>query len=163
MPTPVIRPILASDLARILQIQAACYPTELLEDIDTFLAKLRFAPACNWLIEIDGITLGYLFCHPWQGDTPPALNRGEQTWPSNADRFYLHDLAIHPDGRGHKLSTALAQHACNWAQKQGFALAMLVAVGGADTFWRKLGFSEHPLQCASLSRYGQAVLMQKPL
>lgn len=163
MSAAVIRPILASDLPRILQIQAACYPPELLEDRTTFQAKLSFAPDCNWLIEIAGIAQGYLFCHPWHGDTPPALNRSEQPWPSSADRFYLHDLAIHPDGRGHKLSTLLAQHACDWAQQQGFTMAMLVAVGGAESFWRKLGFGDHPQQDASLSQYGQAVLMQKPL
>ncbi len=163
MSATVIRTILASDLPRILHIQTACHPPELLEDANTFLAKLRFAPQCNWLIEVNGITLGYMFCHPWQGDTPPALNRGEQPWPSSADRFYLHDLAIHPDGRGHKLSTLLAQHACDWAQQQGFSMAMLVAVGGADIFWRKLGFSDHPQQDPSLGQYGRAVLMKKPL
>jgi GNAT superfamily N-acetyltransferase len=160
---PDIRPIQSCDLPRILQIQAACYPHELLEDSTTFQAKLHFAPQCNWMIEVDGSILGYLFCHPWQGDTPPALNRAEQPWPSNADRIYLHDLAIHPDGRGQKLSTLMAQHACDWAQQQGFSMAMLVAVGGAEVFWRELGFSDHPQQDASLSQYGQAVLMHKPL
>ncbi|WP_410498287.1 GNAT family N-acetyltransferase [Chitinibacter sp. S2-10] len=158
-----LRPILAADLAAILRIQAACYPAELLEDAATFQAKIDYAPDCNWLIEVDGDVQGYLFTHPWRGETPPALNRGDVAWPSDADCFYLHDLAIHPAARGLKLSTMLAGHALRWGEQQGFKLAMLVAVGNAPAFWRKLGFTPCTKQDKSLAQYGNAVLMQKIL
>ncbi|WP_373975571.1 GNAT family N-acetyltransferase [Chitinibacter sp. SCUT-21] len=158
-----IRTITPADLPRILAIQAASYPAHLLEDEATFLSKLQFAGKCSWLIEQNGQVLGYLFTHPWHGDTPPALNRAEQAWPSEADRFYLHDLAIHPDGRGLNLSRLLSEHALNWARQQGYSQAMLVAVGDAQTFWQKMGFSVAAKQDAALQQYGQAVLMLRDL
>ncbi|WP_157669602.1 GNAT family N-acetyltransferase [Chitinibacter sp. GC72] len=163
MSSPLIRNITPTDLPHILRIQSACYPANLLEDAATFAAKLQFAPHCNWLIALHEQPLGYLFTHPWAGDTPPALNRGDAAWPAQADRFYLHDLAIDPAGRGLQLGLTLAQHALDWAKAAGFPLAMLVAVDQADTFWRKLGFTATAAQDARLAQYGNAVLMQKTL
>ncbi|QLG87519.1 GNAT family N-acetyltransferase [Chitinibacter bivalviorum] len=158
-----IRQIQTKDLPSILDIQAACYPIELHEEYDTFLAKLQASPETNWLIEANGKILGYLFCHPWRGDAAPELNRVITSCPEIPDRFYLHDLAIHPQARGQNLSISLAHQALQWAQQMEYQNAMLVAVEGAEQFWQKLGFEVSQQQSASLSQYGNAKLMLKKL
>ena len=106
--------------------------------------------------------MGYLFCHPWHSDTPPALGKKLAQLPANADRFYIHDLAILPAGRGKKLADQLIEHALQWAKQSQFNQAMLVAVLGADAFWRKHQFSSKP--STQLSGYGEgAVCMQRLL
>ncbi len=106
--------------------------------------------------------MGYLFCHPWHNDTPPPLGKKLAQIPEAADRFYIHDLAILPAGRGKKLADQLIEHALNWARQSQFSQAMLVAVLGADLFWSKHQFTTKPSE--KLSGYGEnAVCMQRIL
>lgn len=162
MQSITIRTQSSTDIQAILDIQAACYPSDFIESAATLQRKQTLAPECSWLIEIEGQIMGYLFCHPWRGDTPPALGKKLAELPTEADRFYIHDLAIAPAGRGKKLAEQLIAHALHWAKQSQFQRAMLVAVLGADHFWRKHHFEvqdQHPL-----SGYGeQAVCMQRQL
>ena len=136
----LIRQQTAADLHAILAVQSLCYPADFIESAETLQRKQQLAPETSWLIEIEGQIMGYLFCHPWHGTTPPALKQTLQHIPAIADRFYIHDLAIIPAGRGKKLAEQLLQHALNWAQQAHFSQAMLVAVLGADAFWKKHQF-----------------------
>ncbi|MBM9888072.1 MULTISPECIES: GNAT family N-acetyltransferase [Deefgea] len=157
-----IRTQTANDIQAILEIQAACYPADFIESAATLQRKQALAPKCSWLIEIEGQTLGYLFCHPWHGNTPPALGQKLAELPAHADRFYIHDLAILPTARGQQLADRLIQHALEWAKQSQFSQAMLVAVLGADSFWRKHQFTTQA--AVEFSGYGdKAVCMSRPL
>ena len=162
MKSTTIRTQTAHDIQAILDIQAACYPADFIESAATLQRKQALAPATSWMIEIEGQAVCYLFCHSWHSDTPPALGKKLAQLPANADRFYIHDLAILPAGRGKKLADQLIEHALNWARHLGFRQAMLVAVLGAESFWRKHQFSGTPNR--QLSGYGEgAVCMQRQL
>lgn len=162
MKSTTVRTQTADDIQAILNIQAACYPADFIESAATLQRKQQLAPNTSWLIEIDGKAMGYLFCHPWHSDTPPALGKKLAEIPTAADRFYIHDLAISPAGRGKQLADQLIEHALQWARQSQFKQAMLVAVLGADAFWRKQQFSSKP--SIQLSGYGKgAVCMQRLL
>lgn len=137
----LIRQQTTADLSAILAVQSLCYPSDFIESAETLQRKQELAPETSWLIEQKGQIMGYLFCHPWHGATPPALKQKLQQIPTLTDRFYIHDLAIIPAGRGKKLAEQLLQHALSWAQQAHFSQAMLVAVLGADAFWKKHQFT----------------------
>nr|WP_314899820.1 GNAT family N-acetyltransferase [uncultured Deefgea sp.] len=141
MKSSTIRHQTPSDIQAILDIQAACYPADFIESAETLLCKQALAPNTSWLIEIQGEVMGYLFCHPWRHDTPPQLGQKLTKLPEQPDRFYIHDLAILPAGRGKQLAKQLIEHALNWAQQAEFDRAMLVAVQGAKSFWQKHHFT----------------------
>ncbi|MGL4995849.1 MAG: GNAT family N-acetyltransferase [Deefgea sp.] len=162
MKSTTIRTQTSNDIQVILNIQAACYPADFIESAATLQRKQQLAPNTSWLIEIEGEAMGYLFCHPWHNDTPPPLGKKLAEIPATADRFYIHDLAILPAGRGKKLADQLIEHAIHWARQSHFSQAMLVAVLGADSFWRKHQFT--PQTATRLSGYGEhAVCMQRSL
>lgn len=158
----LIRHQTVNDIHAILAVQALCYPTNLIESAATLQRKQQLSPETSWLIETEGKVIGYLFCHPWHGATPPALKKELEQIPAPADRFYIHDLAIAPAGRGKKLAEQLLQHALSWAQQAQFSQAMLVAVLGADAFWKKHHFIAMPTTPSS--SYGSdAVCMLRAL
>ncbi|WP_051534485.1 GNAT family N-acetyltransferase [Deefgea rivuli] len=160
--TILIRHQTTNDIHAILAVQSLCYPANLIESAATLQRKQQLSPDTSWLIEIEGQVMGYLFCHPWHGETPPALKKELEQIPALTDRFYIHDLAIAPAGRGKKLAEQLLQHALNWARQAHFSQAMLVAVLGADAFWKKHQFTA--LTTSPSSSYGEdAVCMLRAL
>ncbi|QZA78961.1 GNAT family N-acetyltransferase [Deefgea tanakiae] len=141
MKSSTIRHQTTSDIQAILDIQAACYPADFIESAETLLCKQALAPNTSWLIETQGEVMGYLFCHPWRHDTPPQLGKKLTQLPAQPDRFYIHDLAILPAGRGKQLAEQLIEHAISWAKQAQLDRVMLVAVQGAESFWQKHHFA----------------------
>ena len=72
----------------------------------------------------------------------------------------MHDLAVHPDGRGQKVAEQLLHASYRPARAAGLRHGRLVAVEGADAFWARHGYRRQSEAASGLSGYGeQAVLM----
>ena len=141
MPDVIIRPLAHGDLAEALAIQAAAYPAFLVEPEDAFASRLAVAASFCLAAIRDGELAAYLLAHGWPRESPPPVGA---VLPRDApsEVLFIHDLAVGPAGRGLGLGRALVDAAFAMAARQGLACAELIAVEGAASFWRKLGFAE---------------------
>lgn len=135
----MIRPMKISDLPAVLQIQTHCYPPELIESEAALASRHALAPESCW-VAAHRTVLGYLFSHPWQGEHAPALDTPLTALPQDADTLFIHDLALHPQGRGQGLAPKLIDAAFQTARRQGLRYSRLVAVQGASHFWSRHGY-----------------------
>jgi hypothetical protein len=91
----------------------------------------------------DGIAVGgYMISHPWRRADPPALNHLLGTLPEDADCWYIHDVAIDTGWRGSGGTAAIVAILDAIARTASFEVMALVAVAGADGYWRRLGFRD---------------------
>lgn len=130
-----------SDLPSALSIQSELYPEYLVESRQAFLSRLSLKNSCCFAARQGEQILGYIVAHGWQADDPPSLGTvvatGEQS-----DVLFIHDLAVSGSGRGGGIGKKLVEHAFDFARSNGMTIAQLVAVEGADRYWRGLGFAE---------------------
>ncbi|WP_088185665.1 GNAT family N-acetyltransferase [Sphingobium sp. Z007] len=133
------RPMRGADIPAVAAISDAVHGAYT-ERADIYAERLQLYPAGCWMLERVGAALGYLISHPWQGDQPPALNAPILAIPATADRYYLHDLALLPQARGTGAAADAVQLVVDHTDSAGFARITLIAVNGADAFWRKQGF-----------------------
>lgn len=139
-----------------LAIQAQVYPPFLVEAEGVFLARMAMA-ASFCMAAMQGPTLvGYLVAHGWRRRSPPPLG-ALLADEGRADILYIHDLAIAPSARGLKIGERLVGRAFAMAADMGLEQAELIAVEGAASYWRGLGFVEGDAagdMRATLDRYG---------
>lgn len=127
------------------------------EDEAVFAERLRLAPAgCHVLVGESGLC-GYLVSHPWHRDAAPALNTLLLGIPA-ATSWYIHDLALLPDGRGSGAAGLIVATIAGHAERAGCETLSLVAVNGSAGFWRRQGFRERdvPALAAKLASYDDA-------
>ncbi|MCO4203907.1 GNAT family N-acetyltransferase [Aeromonas taiwanensis] len=157
-----IRTIRAPDWPAIMAIQRECYHLLEPEPLEVMQNKSELAPASCWVAERRGRVLGYLLCHPWRAHQPPPLSVPMEAL-AGRDEFYLHDLAVSGEARGLGLGRRLLAKALDFASREGYRHAGLVAVQDAPAFWRKQGFLVAETR-KSLAEYGDgAVYMRLPL
>lgn len=149
-----LRTMRAADIDAVLAIQSQCYRAELIESRAALASRQRLSPDTCWVAEAEGRVRGYLFAHPWQGETPPALDTPLSALPPRCDTLFLHDMALSETVRGQGVAPQLMNKALRYARVQGYRYARLVAVQGADRYWRRLGFRPYPLGRAKLACYG---------
>ncbi|MGY6246363.1 GNAT family N-acetyltransferase [Bosea thiooxidans] len=131
-----------ADLPAVMEVAAVVHP-DYPEDEAVFAERLRLAPSgCHVLSDAQGVPLGYLVSHPWPAGAIPALNSLLGEIPPGTMNWYIHDLALLPEGRG----TGAAGHIVAWiaeeAARAGCAGLALVAVNGSTGFWRRQGFRQ---------------------
>ncbi|UTH75377.1 GNAT family N-acetyltransferase [Chromobacterium sp. IIBBL 290-4] len=157
----VLRRMNAEDLPAVLHVQRRCYPDHLIESLDALASRQRLSPDTCWVAARQNALLGYLFAHPWRGDQPPSLNQPLRALPEAGDTLFIHDLALHPQARGHGLGPKLVGQALRQGRKLGLRHSRLVAVEGAAAWWRKHGYRGYALPHYPLNGYGDgAVSMQ---
>ncbi|MDF7774713.1 GNAT family N-acetyltransferase [Sphingomonas sp. AOB5] len=109
---------------------------------DDFVFSERLAlcgEGCRTLA--DGSKIGgYLVSHPWRRASPPALNILLGAIPDDHDCWYLHDVAVDENFRGAGAVAQAVDAVAVLAKGRGIALLALVAVGGAASYWARLGF-----------------------
>ena len=149
-----LRAMRAADIDAVLAVQSQCYRAELIESRDALASRQRLSPDTCFVAEVDGRVRGYLFAHPWQGETPPALDTPLPALPEHCDTLFLHDMAISERLRGRGVAPRLMEKALRSARARGYRYARLVAVQGAASYWRKLGFKPYPLGRGKLACYG---------
>lgn len=137
----VVRPLEKRDLPAALAIQSAVYPSFLVEPADAFASRLDVPQQFCLAAVSNGELVAYLLAHGWPRQSPPPI--GAVLPPSApSEVLFIHDLAVGPNGRGLALGRRLVSRAFELAAEQKLARAELIAVEGAATYWRTLGFSE---------------------
>lgn len=142
MPEPpaIWRAMVPADLPAVARIAEEVHPA-FPEGDAVFAERLRLYPAGAYILDRDGAPLGYAISHPWRSDSLPALDTLFGALPSEADLYYLHDLALLPTARstgaGGRIVATIARH----ARAAGFAAIRLIAVNGSVPFWQRQGFA----------------------
>lgn len=125
-----------------------------------FAERLSLYPAGCFLLEMDGRPVGYCISHPWRDGQSPALNHPIGAIPADADCYYLHDLALLPMARGSGASATAVERVVGQARLAGYRRIALVAVHGAERFWRQHGF----VDVVGAGPYGAgSVFMRRPV
>ena len=135
-----LRQMLPADMPAVLHIQRRAHGAGFVESAAVLQRKLELAPRCCWVAEREGQMLAYLYSHPWQGGSPPAVHQLLVELPLQADVWFVHDLALDPAMQGRGLASRLFQHACSQARLAGRTRSLLVALAGAEAFWRRQGY-----------------------
>lgn len=134
------RDMTAADLGAVQALADALHPDHP-ERPAVFAERLALAPAgCLVLAEAAGPVLGFAISHPWAGAAPPALDALLRALPPAPDRWHLHDVALAQAARGQGHVPALLGRIAAVAAARGLARLGLVAVGGTETLWGRLGF-----------------------
>lgn len=133
------RPLIALDLPTVTAIAEIVHP-DFPEDAEVFAERQALYPDGTRLLEVDGVASGYVLSHPWRFKQLPALNALLGAVPSDADTYYIHDLALLNKARGTGAAAMIVGEIQRHARAQGFANMSLVAVNGSLPFWHKHGF-----------------------
>ena len=144
-----IRKALPTDLDSILAVQREAYEgnsPELVEDATVFRNILEYSMSYVATNKKNKVR-GYLLVHPSRRnymhllDEPPILERYDP------NVYFIHDLAITPKYRRHRIGTALVQRLLAHLMRTHFDekyLLQLIAINGAEGFWTKHGFHQTP-------------------
>jgi len=137
--SPLIRPMLPSDLDALLRVQAACYPPAMQEAAAVVAGRLQSASGtCAVACDPDGVC-GYLFAYPSRLGRVTDLGAPFAIAPG-ADTLYLHDLAVDPRALGRGLARTLVAHVLGLGRDLGLAHSALVSVQDSARFWEALGY-----------------------
>ncbi|GGC73132.1 GNAT family N-acetyltransferase [Chelatococcus reniformis] len=153
-----------SDLPAVDAVARAVHP-DFPEDPAVFAERLAlYPPGCLALCRIDGrgleSVIAYAISHPGRLAEPPALNILLEALPAAPTTYYIHDLAILSEARGHGAAATLVAKLLDHARTAGFARASLIAVGGSARFWQRHGFVARPdvVSAGKLASYGSNAL-----
>ncbi len=145
-----------ADLPAALALQSESYPAFLVESAVAFTSRLDVAAPYCLVAMRDGELLGYLLAHGWPRNSPPAVGAVlSADFPSEV--IYIHDLSVAAAGRGESIGAQLVARAFELARRDGLEAAELIAVEGAASYWRRLGFvegGESHMVAAKLVDYG---------
>lgn len=130
----------SADLPAVKQLSDRIYPPALHEALAVYAEKLAFCPDGCFVLAAGDDLLGYLVSHPWRAGAPPALDRPLRLAPAAPDCFYLHDLALLPQARGHGAARAAIAIVLAITRARALAQVQLVAVGDAAPFWHAMEF-----------------------
>jgi GNAT superfamily N-acetyltransferase len=153
----VIRHLVQNDLPSALAIQTTNYPAFLREDSEAFASRLTVL-ASYCLAAVRGERLiAYLLAHGWATQSPPPVGTILNENSGANEVLFIHDLAVSAAGQGSGCGRKLIDHAFALASRDGFRRAELIAVEGAASYWRTLGFAEDtcsPSLTAKVAGYG---------
>ena len=136
-----IRNLRPDDLSTALRIQSENYPAFLVENEVAFASRLHIDASYCLAAELNDVVVGYLLAHGWAAQSPPPIGI-QPPRTVLTEVLFIHDLSISVDGRGLGLGRKLVSRACELARADGLKVVELIAVQGADRYWRSLGFSE---------------------
>ncbi|NDV86131.1 GNAT family N-acetyltransferase [Aurantimonas aggregata] len=148
------RAMASADLPAVAELADRIHPL-LREDVAIFADRLRLYPqGCLVLADGEGGCLGYAVGHPWTQGAPPKLDTPLGALPQPANCFYLHDVAVAPEARGHGLAAPAVEHLLELAE--AYRCAALVSVYATAPFWSHFGFAEAAgrLPPGALASYG---------
>lgn len=149
------RPMAPTDLDGVVRVAALGFPDHF-EDRACFENRLTLNPSgCSVLAGEAGV-FGYLIAYPWRNGEIPPLNTRIEALPTDADRLYLHDLALDPAIRGGGHAATAIERLVVQSREDGWPAISLVAVNDAAPFWARHGFEvvESPALATKLASYG---------
>lgn len=129
----------AADSAAIHAVQAIAHPV--LPEAEAVLAeRVALCPQGCFVLRDGEAVVGYILSHPWLRRNPPALDALLNVIPTEADVWYLHDLALLPVARGTGMASTVTPMLLDVAVAAGLRRMALVSVNGTRGFWEKQGF-----------------------
>lgn len=138
-PQRVIRLMQPTDLAAVMQVQAACYATGLHEAAAVIAARLAVSPQTAWVFEDAQGIGGYLVAYRSEIGAVAPFDQVFVPVEQGAC-LYVHDVAVSPRLAGQRVAQqVLAQAQCA-AMAQGMCGSGLVSVQGSQAFWQRLGY-----------------------
>jgi len=132
--------------------------TTLPERDEVFGEKLRLFPeGCLKLMRANEF-LGYGISHLWTLGIIPPLDTFLGSLPDRPNCIYVHDVVIHPSGRGRNAAGEYIRRISEVALRHGIRSIALVSVYGTDVLWRRFGFSvvEDSNLRAKIASYGES-------
>ncbi|WP_246152342.1 GNAT family N-acetyltransferase [Sphingomonas montanisoli] len=138
-------------------MQNQSYPAFLCEEPAAFASRMLVPGSlCLAAIRSDRL-IAYLIAHGSAARSPFPV--GHVLGPGDAghDVLFIHDLCVSTAGRGIDLGRRIIDHAFDLATTAGLRRAELIAVEGAESYWRGLGFVEEevsPALAAKVASYG---------
>ena len=128
-----------NDIKSLARVADQIHP-DLPESDEVFAERVQLFPeGCLGLWEAkDDALSGYVISHPIKHRQPPTLNCLLGKIASDADQYYIHDLAILPRLRGR----GFAQECINklFAIAKRYPMTCLISVYGTEPFWSRFGF-----------------------
>jgi predicted N-acetyltransferase YhbS len=136
-----VRSLNRGDLPAALAIQSATYPPFLIEHQAAFASRLDLPDSYCLAATRNGTLVAYLLAHGWPAEAPPPVNTILQA-KGPSEVLFIHDLAVSCAARGSGIGHRLIERALELAAGDGLRVAELIAVEGAASYWRRLGFAE---------------------
>src|SRR5882672_10278811 len=97
---PIWRPMTDDDLGVVNRIANETHKG-LPERPEVFADKLRAFPDGCFILVSGGNVVGYALSHPWRLYDIPPLDSFLRSLPTAPTCFYIHDVVVTPDSRGH--------------------------------------------------------------
>ncbi|KAL2822822.1 acyl-CoA N-acyltransferase [Aspergillus cavernicola] len=138
----VWRNLTANDIESLMRVADAVHPG-LPESALVFAERIKLYPEGCLALEEDNQVCGYAISHPIRHHQPPALDSLLGEISSNADQYYIHDVAILPKLRGRGLAAKCIDRLLEVAKR--FPVTCLVSVYGTEPFWARFGFVSEPV------------------
>src|SRR5205809_6209465 len=135
-----LRPLTHADIAAVHDLEVEAYAESLLVSDEALLSLIALFPNGAIGAFDDKGLCGFVFALPLRAGTILDLQAPLDAIPSNADVFYIHDIAVAQRGRGRGIGGRLAAHAIDVGRAGGFTRAELVSVQGSAPFWERFGF-----------------------
>jgi len=133
------------DIPKVVQVADRVHPG-LPEGEYVFAERMKLFPkGCLVLALVDGSMskiLGYAVSHPIRYHQPPALDSLLREIPPDADQYYIHDVVVLPEYRGHGSAAKAVQMLLEVAGEYKYETTCLVSVYGTGSFWRRFAFDE---------------------
>ncbi|RDW89995.1 GNAT family N-acetyltransferase [Aspergillus mulundensis] len=140
-PTATWRNLTAADIPSLMRVADVVHPG-LPESAEVFAERATLFPeGCLALVNNQDQLCGYAISHPIRNQQPPALDSLLGEIPPDADRYYIHDVAILPEYRGGGLAATAIRRLLDLAVAKGLRGTCLVAVYGTEGFWARFGFA----------------------
>lgn len=136
-----IRALRRGDLPVALEIQAGAYPAFLCEPEAAFASRLDLASSYCLAATRGEVLVAYLLAYGWRRQDPAPVGTVLGAGVA-AEVLFLHDLAVSSAGRRSGIGRRLVARAFELAARDGLVSAELIAVDGAASYWRGLGFAE---------------------
>ena len=131
------RPMASGDLDAVKALSDRIHPG-LVERREVFADRLAVFPdGCLVLVSGDEIA-GYGVSHPARLYQPPHLDALLGTVRTDANSYYIHDVAVAPERRG--TGRAAAGVGLLLAVARAYPATALISVYGTMPFWARFGF-----------------------
>lgn len=139
--TYVIRNIRRDELPMILDVQQNAYAPHLLEHLATFERRYEMYSAGFMGAFHSEQLAGYSISFPWYSDVPIALDQPESDGSRLFDCYYMHDVAVMPEHRGHGIADKFVNNCFDDARHHGLGTIRMVTVQGGQHIWSRYGFA----------------------